>query len=110
MRNLQDSDGRAPDPALWAELEGLALPAREHKRLSPPVRDAILVALCARAALSRQELAVLLARSEVYVREAAAPLVRDGRLAFLYPGRPNHPRQRYVAGPQAGTPNVNVNS
>lgn len=98
---LRDKAVSPHDPALTMELLEIARPARERLRLSPELRDQTVVALCARAPLSRQELAALLQRSETYVREVAAVLVGTKRLAFLYPQQPNHPQQRYVAGPPA---------
>lgn len=105
--SLPDNPDRRwePDAGTWAELERIAKPARERARLSPDQRANVLIALCACAPLSRQELAALLGRNEAYVSQAATPLVRDGRLAFLYPSQPSHPRQRYVAGPAAASAN-----
>ena len=97
-------DSNAPpaandDPAalVWEELERIARPARDKRRLPPPVRDNLIVALCGRAPLSVRELALLLNRSEAYIADAVQPLVSSGRLSFLYPDQPRHPRQRYAA-------------
>ena len=40
---------------------------------------------------------MLLDRSEAYIGDAIRPLVNDGRLTFLYPDQPRHPRQKYMA-------------
>jgi hypothetical protein len=82
----------------WPELEELARPAREHRRLAPETRSQIILSLCARAPLSVKELSILLNRSEAYVGDAIRPLVNSGELTFLYPDQPRHPRQKYVAG------------
>jgi hypothetical protein len=92
---LDDTDAqRQPD---WPELEELARPAREHRRLSPERRSAIIISLCRRAPLSVKDLSVLLDRSEAYIGDAIRPLVNAGELTFLYPDQPRHPRQKYLA-------------
>jgi hypothetical protein len=82
---------------VWEELERIARPARDKRRLPPPVRDNLIVAMCGRAPLSVRELALLLNRSEAYIADAVQPLVSSERLSFLYPDQPRHPRQRYAA-------------
>jgi ATP-dependent DNA helicase RecG len=98
--SLRDSGTASRRERLHAELAEISRPARERGRLTPAERDRIVVALCSRAPLSRQELAGLLRRSESYVRETAGALVESGALSFLYPEHPNHPKQKYVAPPQ----------
>jgi hypothetical protein len=92
---LEFTDGELQ--SAWPELELLARPARERRRLDPTLFSALIVALCARAPLSVRQLSVLLRRSEAYVGDAIRPLVATGRIGFLYPDQPKHPRQRYVA-------------
>jgi predicted transcriptional regulator len=92
-----ESPKEGPASLIWAELERIAEPARDKKRLAPPVRDELVVALCSRAPLSVRELAALLSRTEAYISDAIQPLVAAGRLSFLYPDQPRHPKQRYVA-------------
>jgi len=95
-------DGTDFDLALiWPELQRMARPARERRRLDPEIFTALLAELCERAPLSVKELAALLNRSEAYVGDAIRPLVGSGTLAFLYPDQPKHPGQRYVAGTMA---------
>jgi hypothetical protein len=92
---LDDTD--AQRQPYWPELEELARPAREHRRLSPERRSAIIISLCRRAPLSVKDLSVLLDRSEAYIGDAIRPLVNAGELTFLYPDQPRHPRQKYMA-------------
>ncbi|MEX2281036.1 MAG: hypothetical protein WEE89_00955 [Gemmatimonadota bacterium] len=86
-----------PASLVWDELERIARPARDKRRLSPAILDDLVVALCGRAPLSVRELATLLNRSEAYVSDAIQPLIARGRLSFLYPDQPRHPKQRYAA-------------
>ncbi len=79
------------------ELTEIAGPARNRRRLDTATRDAIIVALCARAPLSLREIASLVVRDEMYLSDVLSKLVASGRLRFLYPEQPSHPRQRYVA-------------
>ncbi len=82
---------------VWPELEAVARPARERRRLDPSVFARLMVDLCSIAPLSIRELSTLLARSDAYVGDAIRPLVANGQIGFLYPEQPRHPRQRYVA-------------
>jgi hypothetical protein len=88
----------AQNQPIWPELEEIARPAREHRRLAPAARSEIIIRLCARAPLSVRELSILLDRSEAYVGDAIRPLVNSGELTFLHPDQPRHPRQKYLAG------------
>ena len=98
---LADKEARAS--LAWTELEGVAAMARERKRLPPDLRDDLVVKLCSVAPLSARELATLMQRSEAYISDAIQPLVRSGRLTFLYPDQPRHPRQKYI-GSEAAAP------
>lgn len=99
---MEDTD--AQGQSYWSDLEELARPARERRRLPPATRSEIIVRLCSTAPLSVKELSVLLDRSEAYVGDAIRPLVAAGDLTFLYPDQPRHPRQKYVAAvPANGT-------
>ncbi|MGQ0562856.1 MAG: hypothetical protein ACT443_13395 [Gemmatimonadota bacterium] len=100
---LDDTDAQAS--RVWPELEALAQPARERRRLPPETRSRIIIELCALAALSVKELALLLDRSEAYVGDAIRPLVNSGRLTFLYPDQPRHPKQKYLTGKTAAAAN-----
>jgi hypothetical protein len=92
---LDDSDARAS--GVWPDLEALARPSRERRRLPPDTRSRIILDLCERAPLSVKELSLLLDRSEAYVGDAIRPLVTAGNLTFLYPDQPRHPKQKYLA-------------
>ena len=92
---MDDTDAQAQ--SYWPDLEELARPARERRRLPPEQRSQIIVQRCGRAPLSVKELSVLLDRSEAYVGDAIRPLVNAGDLTFLYPDQPRHPRQKYVS-------------
>jgi hypothetical protein len=98
-KRLDDTDARASE--VWPELEKLALPAREKRRLEPATRSRII---CQRAPLSVKELSALLNRSEAYIGDAIRPLVNAGDLTFLYPDQPRHPRQKYLAASQNDHP------
>lgn len=84
-------------PGLWVELLELARPAREHRRLDVPTRDAIILALCTRTPLSVDELTELLQRGEAIVRRTIQSLIARQQLVYRYPEQPSHPRQRYRA-------------
>lgn len=92
---MDDTD--AQNQPYWPELEQIARPARERRRLPPDTRSEIIVSLCRRAPLSVRDLSVLLDRSEAYIGDAIRPLVNSGQLTFLYPDQPRHPRQKYMA-------------
>src|SRR5688572_1471795 len=89
-------DSNSPARLLWPTLETMARPARERRRLAPAIRDDLISLLCAKVPLSVRELATLLDRTEAYTGDAIRPLVENGRLTFLFPSQPRHPRQRYL--------------
>jgi ATP-dependent DNA helicase RecG len=92
----------APDPReLWSDLEAIAGQVRGQRYTAATARDRVVVELCAHTPLSLRDLALLLGRSQEYVRKVVGPLLTSGRLMYLYPDQPNHPRQKYVAGPKA---------
>lgn len=109
---LEDTD--AQGQSYWSDLEELARPARERRRLPPATRSEIIIRLCSMAPLSVKELSLLLDRSEAYVGDAIRPLVTAGDLTFLYPDQPRHPRQKYIsaaavngtAAPPRGVPDT----
>jgi ATP-dependent DNA helicase RecG len=88
----QSSDTLSPD--LW-EISRMA---RERRHLDAAILAEIVVELCGRTPLSIRDLAELLGRSEVRVRQALRALIASGRIAFLYPEQPSHPQQRYMVG------------
>ena len=60
-------------------------------------RDQIIVDMCAIHPLSIHELAALLNRSVPHMRAILRPLIRQGRIQYLYPASPRSRRQRYTA-------------
>jgi len=97
--NSEDSGVRSEGTGgdMWTELMAISRSAREKSRITPGLRDDIIVRLCTRTELSLPALSQLMNRSEAYMREALRSLIAAGRLAFLYPNQPNHPQQKYVA-------------
>lgn len=82
-----------PPAPLAAELRSL------DRRVLPRDLEDLVVRLCAWAPLPLRELARLLGRDDIYLQNTVIKrLLEDGRLDFLHKGRPNHPRQAYVAG------------
>lgn len=96
---MDDTDAQAN--SVWPELEAIAQPARERRRLPPEQRSEIIVRLCSVAPLSVKELSTLLDRSEAYVGDAIRPLVNERQLTFLFPDQPRHPKQKYLANKPA---------
>ena len=93
---------------MWPQLEAVAQPARVRRRLSPEERSDIIVRLCVLAPLSVKELSTLLDRSEAYIGDAIRPLVNDGRITFLFPDQPRHPKQKYLAPAPAPVPRMEI--
>jgi ATP-dependent DNA helicase RecG len=79
-----------------ARLAAISAEARTHSRLSPEALADTVIRLCTEAPLTRDELAELLHRNEGHIRRVIRPLLAEGRLNYLYPEQPSHPRQRYV--------------
>ncbi len=60
--------------------------------------EATILMLCDNRYLSLQQMSQLLGRSAEFLRkEYLNPMVRQQRLEFAYPTKPNHPEQRYRA-------------
>lgn len=91
---MDDSDAQAS--STWPQLEAVAQPARERRRLPPDTRSRIILELCALSPLSVKDLSILLDRSEAYIGDAIRPLVNSGHLTFQYPDQPRHPKQKYL--------------
>lgn len=92
---MDDTDAEAS--SAWPELERIAQPARDSRRLAPEVRGAIIAELCALSPLSVKQMSTLLDRSEAYIGDAIRPLVSSGQITFLFPDQPRHPKQKYIA-------------
>ncbi len=70
-----------------------------ERRLLPRHLEGLVVRLCAWKPQSLKSLSRLLRRDDIYLQNTVIKrLLADGRLAFLHPGQPNHPRQGYVPG------------
>lgn len=65
-------------------------------RSSPDNVKNLILNLCAVKPFKLPELAALLKRHDVYVRQNyLMPLIKDGKLEYLFPHQPNHPQQGY---------------
>jgi ATP-dependent DNA helicase RecG len=79
----------APEPLLRRLLS-------LDRRLLPHQLDQTIEDLCAWRPLSLRELARVLDRSAVYLQNTSLKrLLKMGRLVFIHPDEPNHPRQGY---------------
>ncbi|MCC7518746.1 MAG: hypothetical protein IT578_06135 [Verrucomicrobiae bacterium] len=101
MSNLPShppEEGDAPMPApLSAELRAL------DRRVLPHDLENLIVRLCAWKPQSLREISRYLRRDDIYLQNTALKrLLADGRLEFLHPEQPNHPRQAYVPGKGKG--------
>jgi len=85
------------DLTSWTALLAISAIARERRYLRAAIRDDLILHLCARRPLSLRELAQLLDRDETTLRDPIRSLLAAGRLHYLYPDRPTHRRQKYVA-------------
>ena len=59
-------------------------------------RDEIIVDMCAIRPLSIEDLATMLDRSVPHMRAILRPLIRQGRIQYLYPAQPRSRKQRYT--------------
>ena len=75
--------------------QALAHMARQHARLTPTQRETIIGGLCDISPRSVTELAAIMGRHPDHLRPIVRGLVAAGRLAPLFPDRPQSPRQRY---------------
>jgi ATP-dependent DNA helicase RecG len=70
------------------------------KRATSEELNGLLVRLCKWRPLGLLEIATLTGRAVDHLRKRSLKrLLKDGRLAYLYPDEPNHPHQKYVAAP-----------
>lgn len=82
----------------WEELRILAEPVATKGKAPKAKVEGVILALCSRRPLRLDELTRLLNRSAESLRKHyLQPLVRARRLKLLYPTKPNHPSQAYVA-------------
>lgn len=95
ITNSQGFESDSQD--LWQELWELSSALREQRHTDAATRDALIVQVCGGVALSLRQLSELLGRGPVHLRDLVASLVSSGELAYLYPDRSSHPKQRYIA-------------
>lgn len=96
-------------PPLRTEFETLrdALPEavrgqleRLGRRATPADLDIVLVSLAAWRPMALEELSALTGRDAAHLRSRNIKrLLAEGRLAYTHPDEPNHPDQKYTAGP-----------
>lgn len=87
-----------PSSGPWEELRVLAEPVATKGKAPKAKVEGVILALCSRRPLRLDELTRLLNRSAESLRKHyLQPLVRARRLKLLYPTKPNHPSQAYVA-------------
>lgn len=80
-------------------LKEISKEAREKKRLDDigKMKD-IIFNLCEIKPLALKELASLLSRNPVGIRNNyLSPLIDEGKIRLMYPGQINHPQQAYIA-------------
>lgn len=86
---------------LSSELDSLPLELKKALAVlgsrSPPVNiKNLILNLCAFKPFKLPELAGLLKRHDVYVRQNyLMPLIKTGELEYVFPHQPNHPQQAY---------------
>lgn len=95
----ESSSARLP----WSELLEIADPIRARQRIAATITDDVVVRLCSRAALSVRDLAKLTNRTPANIHYVLRRLTNAERLTFLYPEKPNHPGQRYIAAASSGS-------
>jgi ATP-dependent DNA helicase RecG len=78
------------------------------RRATSEELNGLLVRLCQWRPLGLLEMAALTGRAIDHLRKRRLKrLLKDGRLAYLYPDEPNHPHQKYVAAtPRHGAARV----
>ncbi len=83
---------------LRERLENIAKPAQVSRKINKQEMADLICGLCNGRFLGLKVLAVLLGRSESYLRQGHLnPLVEQGRLRRAFPTTPNDPRQAYTS-------------
>lgn len=73
------------------------------KRLTEEYAYEIIAAMCAWRPLSANEIADLLGKTSSYISQAyLGPMIKSGKLSYVYPEMVHHPEQRYVAKKRNG--------
>ncbi|EBR0195670.1 AAA family ATPase [Salmonella enterica subsp. enterica serovar Bonn] len=79
------------------ELEALAAPSREHRRLEAGAMKELLVQLCDGHYLSVAVMEILLGRKAQSIRQNyLKPMVDSKQLKLAFPNKPNSPKQGYT--------------
>ena len=79
------------------KLRSLAQSVASKKKAPKTEVEQTILALCAVQPCSLEQLAELLNRSVELVRKSyLQPMIREKRLHYQYPTKPNHPQQRYL--------------
>ena len=96
--DLRPSSGDLrPSSGDLSQLRAIAACVANKKKAPKPEIEKSILALCAEQPCSLEQLADLLNRTADTVRKSyLQPLIRDKRLRYQYPTRPNHPQQRYI--------------
>lgn len=84
---------------VWNELMRVSAIVRNQPRVERVTLEGIIVQLCAITPLGINDLVKLLGRKRPYIqgKKVLPSLITSGRISYLYPDHPSHPRQRYVA-------------
>ncbi len=79
-----------------SRLEALSAVVARTGKIDATKRDEIIVDMCAIRPLSIEELATMLDRSVPHMRAILRPLIKQGRIRYLYPAQPRSRQQRYT--------------
>ncbi|MBD1896870.1 RNA-binding domain-containing protein [Coleofasciculus sp. FACHB-129] len=82
---------------IWNQMMQISAFVRTQPRIDRMRLQNLIVQLCALAPLGVNELESLLARKKQYVLRIIRTLLTTGRINYLYPAQPSHPRQKYVS-------------
>ncbi|MBV7271659.1 hypothetical protein JMF89_03965 [Clostridiaceae bacterium UIB06] len=94
---INNEDSINNDESLYDKLSDIAKLSINKKRLDVNTMDNIIVEMCKVKSIELKELAKLLNRNDVGLRNNYLNrLVKENRLKLLYPGQINHPKQAYL--------------
>lgn len=84
---------------IWNELMQISAVIRDSSRVNRATLLETIVELCSISPLGTSDLVKLLGRKKNYLQGKLVihSLVASGRIGYLYPENPSHPRQKYVA-------------
>lgn len=93
----------------WEQLQRLAVPANNNKRLPPQEMEKLILTLCQGIWLTRRQFGELLQRNEESLRQRfLTPMVEHGLLKLRFPDKPNRTDQAYTAAEQAPEINADI--